>query len=101
MIRAKTSAVKNQLSRFLARVRGGETVCILDRETPVALLVPVSRDAVAGDESGADAALLAQLESKGLIRRGSGVIDEDILSHDPPGRPAGVLAALLEEREQR
>lgn len=96
MIKARTSVVKNQLSAFLARVRRGETVCILDRNTPVAMLVPVSAPG-----GGADAEKLAELEAKGLIRRGSGVIDEEILARDPPGRPIGALAALLEERNQR
>jgi antitoxin (DNA-binding transcriptional repressor) of toxin-antitoxin stability system len=101
MIKAKTSVVKNQLSRFLAEVRRGETVCILDRDTPVALLVPVATAAGEGGADGGDAVLLAQLERKGLVRRGAGGIDEAILATDPPGRPAGVLQALLEERERR
>ena len=41
------------------------------------------------------------MERKGLIRRGSGRIDREILEVDPPGKPAGVLGALLEEREAR
>ena len=42
--------------------------------------------------------VLADLERKGLIRRGTGEIPREILERDPPGRPAGVLEALLDER---
>ena len=44
---------------------------------------------------------LAALERKGLVRRGTGQIPRTLLERNPPGRPAGVLAALLEERERR
>jgi prevent-host-death family protein len=98
MKEAKISEVKNQLSRYLSFVRRGESVRILDRATPVAMLVPLSHSI--GDES-SDAALLAQMERKGLIRRGAGRMDREILDVDPPGKPAGVLKALLEERDRR
>ena len=98
MKEAKISEVKDQLSRYLAMVRRGEVVRILDRVTPVAMIVPLSHPLGAG---GSDEALLAEMEHKGLIRRGSGRIDPEILDHDPPGKPSGVLQALLEERESR
>jgi antitoxin (DNA-binding transcriptional repressor) of toxin-antitoxin stability system len=98
MKEAKISEIKNQLSRYLALVRKGEVVRILDRETPVAQIVPISRPH-AGGTPGAEA--LAEMERKGLIRRGSRRIDREIIDSDPPGGPGGVLAALLEEREAR
>jgi antitoxin (DNA-binding transcriptional repressor) of toxin-antitoxin stability system len=96
MKEAKISEVKDQLSRFLALVRRGETVRILDRDTPVAMIVPLPRAAGAGDD-----AVLLQLERKGLVQRGSGRIPREILRSEPSGKSAGVLQALLDEREER
>jgi antitoxin (DNA-binding transcriptional repressor) of toxin-antitoxin stability system len=93
---AKISEVKNQLSRYLALVRRGEVVRILDRDVPIAQIVPIGRPE---DAPGEDA--LAHLERKGLLRRGTGRIPRELLAKDPPGRPAGVLEALLEERRRR
>jgi antitoxin (DNA-binding transcriptional repressor) of toxin-antitoxin stability system len=95
MKEAKISEIKNHLSRYLALVRRGETVRILDRDRPVAHIVPILSVVTAGHEA------LADMERKGLVRRGSGVIDPEILEEDPPGMPNGVLAALLDEREGR
>ena len=89
MKEAKISEVKNQLSRYLALVKKGEVVRILDRDVPIAQLVPIAAAAVGGD------ALLA-LERKGLIRRGSGKIPRELLSQDPPGEPVG-SGGIVEE----
>jgi antitoxin (DNA-binding transcriptional repressor) of toxin-antitoxin stability system len=43
MIRASVSETKNRLSHFIRLVRGGEEVEIMDRDTPVARIVHVSR----------------------------------------------------------
>jgi prevent-host-death family protein len=98
MREAKISEVKNQLSRYLALVRKGEVVRILDRSVPIAQIVPI-REPVSGRVAGAEA--LLEMERKGLIRRGRGRIPPEILRRNPPGKPAGVLAALLEERRSR
>lgn len=98
MKEAKISAVKNQLSRYLALVRRGEVIRILDRNVPIAQIIPILAP---NPEQHVGAEGLAEMERKGLIRRGSGRFDRDILEHDPPGKPAGVLAALLEERGKR
>jgi len=44
MLEAKISEVKSRLSAYLARVRRGETLTILDRKTPVARLVPIESE---------------------------------------------------------
>jgi antitoxin (DNA-binding transcriptional repressor) of toxin-antitoxin stability system len=98
MKEAKISEIRDRLSRYLALVRKGEVVRILDRNVPIAQIVPIqapSGERPVGDEA------LADLERKGLIRRGRGEIPREILEKDPPGRPGGVLEALLEERRRR
>jgi prevent-host-death family protein len=42
--RVGVRALKNDLSRWVARARGGEEVIVTDRGTPVARLVPMSVD---------------------------------------------------------
>jgi len=98
MKEAKISELKNRLSRYLALVRKGEVVRILDRNIPVAQIVPIS-DTTGARAVGAEA--LADMERKGLIRRGTGRIDREILNKNPPGKPCGVLTALLDERTRR
>jgi len=96
MKQAKISDVKNNLSRYLRLVRAGEVIRILDRDVPVAQIVPISTAT-----EGAGVEVLVSLERRGLIRRGSGKLDREILETDPPGQPCGVLEALLEDRNSR
>ncbi len=42
---AMVSELKAKLSRYLAQVRGGATITVCDRRTPIARLVPVEGDA--------------------------------------------------------
>jgi prevent-host-death family protein len=95
---AKISEIKNQLSRYLALVRKGEVVRILDRNVPIAQIVPIDR-ASATAPVGAEA--LADLQRKGLIRCGNNRVPRELLEKDPPGPASGVLEALLDERRQR
>lgn len=95
MKNAKISEVKNQLSRYLDYVRRGGRVRILDRNIPVADIVPIEPGAAPSKES--DLALLSALERQGGIRRGTGKIPPELLS-PPQGPIAGVVKALLEER---
>jgi antitoxin (DNA-binding transcriptional repressor) of toxin-antitoxin stability system len=41
MKKVKIAELKSQLSRHLRAVQAGETVTVLDRETPIARIVPV------------------------------------------------------------
>jgi antitoxin (DNA-binding transcriptional repressor) of toxin-antitoxin stability system len=93
MKQAKIAILKNNLSRYLAHVRGGGSVLVLDRDRPVARLVPLpSSDARGASER------LARLERQGLIRRGT--VGRARLAPPQPVRlPGDVLRALLEERE--
>jgi len=95
MKQAKISEVKNQLSRYLDYVRKGGQVRILDRNIPVADLIPIDPSRVSSKEG--DIPLLKSLERQGVIRRGNGKVDREILS-PPHGPPTGVVKALLKER---
>lgn len=44
MRRAKVSELKARLSSYLADVRGGESILVCDRSTPIARLVPSDED---------------------------------------------------------
>ncbi len=92
----KISELRDHLSRYLDHVRAGGRLLVLDRNRPVAEIVPAGSSR-RGD-GGADSGRLAELEREGLVRRGSGRIPADILDRPGPGRGAGVLDALLEER---
>jgi len=98
MKEAKISEVKNRLSQYLRFVRQGEVVRILDRDVPVAQLIPIST-AVHGKGVGPEA--LADMERKGLVRRGTKPLDPEILEKDPPGTACGVLQTLIAERNAR
>jgi prevent-host-death family protein len=91
---ASVSELKSRLSEFLRQVRGGNSVMVMDRGRPVALLGPYQGAAGADGD-------LAELRDAGLVRVGSDQIPRDYwtlpLAEDPEG---WVLKALLEEREE-
>jgi prevent-host-death family protein len=97
MKQATISYTKNNLSKLLERVKRGETVTILDRTKPVARLTPVpSTGKTALDRR------LAELERRGLIRRGTGKLPDWILKEPPPGAASGfsLSEAIIREREE-
>jgi len=93
--KAKIAHLKNNLSRYLEHVRGGGSVLVLDRDQPVARLIPLSQSGAGGA-----ADRLARLERQGLIRRGSGGRLAGLAMRKPASLPGGVLRGLLEERER-
>ena len=66
MKRASVTDIKNKLSEYLGYVKNGDTVRIYDRSTAVADIVPVNFY-----EKRDTDARLADLELRGVIRRGS------------------------------
>ncbi len=94
MKKASVTETKNNLSAILQQVREGETYVILDRGKPVARLEPLTREGRGSEERCAD------LERRGLLRRGRGKVRKELLESAPPQLPAKVsaLALLLEER---
>ncbi len=99
MIRARVSQLKNQLSRYLAAVRRGEVVQVLDRDTPVAQIVPIPRTSGGPPGSVVARAFFEEQARLGMLQRGTGVLPKEIVDTPPPGRP-GVLAELIAERRR-
>ncbi|HEY7167791.1 MAG TPA: type II toxin-antitoxin system prevent-host-death family antitoxin [Candidatus Binatia bacterium] len=91
MKKASVSELKNQISRYLDYVKHGETVIVLDRNTPVAELKPIT-------ERSPTSRLIA-LERKGIIRRGTSKIPARFFTAKLGGEDARVLEALLNERD--
>lgn len=94
---ARISDLRDHLSRYLDHVRAGGRVLVLDRNRPVAEIVPVPHSEPG--RKGLGEQRLAALEREGLLARGTGRIPPEALRGSNPGKGAGVLAALLEERE--
>lgn len=84
---------KNGLSALIDRVKGGETVLILDRGVPVARLEPVASNI---DPSGR----IRRLERAGTLKVGVGPPPLDRLRQAAPEAAPGasVVEALLEDR---
>ncbi len=95
MKKAKISELRNHLSRYLDHVRAGGRVLVLDRERPVAEIIPVARDQA---DKGIDDGRLAVLQREGLVSRGTGRIPAELLRPTSLAKGAKVLQALLEER---
>jgi prevent-host-death family protein len=94
MLVATITEAKNQLSALIDRVRGGESVLIVDRGIPVARL----ESAVSGNLD-ADGKI-ARLERAGVVSAAHKPPATDLLSRRPPSprRGASAVQALLEER---
>jgi prevent-host-death family protein len=90
---ATITEAKNGLSALIDRVKGGETVLILDRGVPVARLEPIASNA---DPSGR----IRRLERSGVLRVGIGPPPLDLLRTPGPAltQGASVVEALLDER---
>jgi prevent-host-death family protein len=93
---ANLSDVKNDLSRYVARVRRGERVRILVRGVAVAEIVPIEAGERDGDDP--DENRLADLERRGTIRRGRMGIEPEILKPGPRPRGRATSTLVIEER---
>jgi prevent-host-death family protein len=94
--RAKIAQLKNHLSRYLDQVRHGETVVVMDRDQPIAHIVPLKTCA---SGNGDDEERLSRLERHGLIRRGTGQLPAWLGRRKPPRLRRSLLRDLLAERE--
>lgn len=93
MLKATISELKNRLSAYLAKVKAGETVLILDREEPVARLERVPPETQPEDR-------LLRLERAGLLRRGRVPLSLAELREPGPSPTRSVLEALVDERRE-
>ncbi len=73
--------LKTRLSEHLRAVRKGRTLTVLDRETPVARIVPYAVDAIE-------------------VRRATRRL-RDLVVPPPPSAPTDSLAVLLDDRRRR
>ncbi|MBM3266332.1 MAG: type II toxin-antitoxin system prevent-host-death family antitoxin [Candidatus Sericytochromatia bacterium] len=94
--RATISQTKNNLSALLDRVRNGESITIVDRDRPVARLVPI---AWADDDLTEG---LPALERSGLVRRAAASPLALAGAWEPVRSASGadILGALLAERRE-
>jgi prevent-host-death family protein len=92
---AKIADLKNNLSRYLEHVKAGGSVMVLERDRPIAQIVPLSESR--GRRAGTDARL-ARLERRGIIRRGTGGLPDWLGQRRPPRLRGSVLKDLLAER---
>jgi len=92
----KIAELKNNLSRYLDYVKAGSAVMVLDRDRPVAQIVPLlPRDA---RRAGGDDARLTRLERRGVIRRGAGGLPDWLGRRRPPRLRGSMLRDVLTER---
>ena len=96
MKKAKIAELKNNLSRYLDQVRHGETVLVVDRDQPIAQIVPLHARRTL---QGADEERLARLERGGLIRRGTGKLPDWFGKRKPLRLRRSLLRDFLSERE--
>lgn len=96
MDRAKIGQLRDHLSRYLDHVRAGGEVLVLDRDRPVARIVPVAEGGAAAEP---DARRLSALERRGLLRRGAAAAVPWWKQRRPVRVAGSVLADLRRERE--
>ncbi len=90
---ATITQAKNGLSALIDRVRGGESILILDRGVPVARLEPVTTLA---DPVGR----LSRLTRSGIVRPGTGRPPIELMRTRGPALAVGAsaVAAIIDER---
>jgi len=107
---AKIADLKNNLSRYLAHVRDGGEVMVLDRDTPVARIVPFVPTDRGGRRKGTarddywTPERIADLQRQGILGVGDpkGLADWSAAHHPvtlPPGSPS-VVDLLIQMRRE-
>lgn len=89
----KIANLKNGLSQYLEVVRRGGEIVVIDRDTPIARIVPYGAQG---------SALLTELIRNGTVRRGSATgVRRWLESHRPAKLPKGASAVKELIRERR
>ena len=94
---AKIAELRNNLCKYLDHVRAGGTVTVLDRDTPIAEIVPLKRNLAPAKTA---EEWLDRLERKGIITRGKGGDTRWILKLKPLKIKGSMVEELLKEREE-
>ena len=94
MLVATVTEAKNRLSALIDRVKGGESVLIVDRGTPVARL-----ESAVGAETDPEGRI-ARLERAGVVRPARKPPSAALLSSAPPpaANGASAVGALVDDR---
>ena len=94
---AAVAKLKATLSEYLAKVKAGEEVIVMERGKPIAKLVPLAADGSTGS------AHLLALARAGLVRLGSGKLPAGFWKMPRPKdrQGAGSKALLTEKSEGR
>jgi prevent-host-death family protein len=82
MTKVGIADLKAHLSQHLRKVRGGRTLTVVDRDTPVAQIIPYDAE--------------TPLEVRRATRKAS-----DLRLPQPPSSPTDSLSVLLEDRASR
>src|SRR4051794_36630095 len=98
MSAVKIADLKNNLSRHLTTVRRGRELTVLDRDTPIARIVPFvhgEQAARPARHDSASSARLADLARQGVISPGDpSALASWVEGHPPAERPAGSPSAV-------
>lgn len=97
MKKANIATLKNSLSEYLRYVRQGQEVLVLDRQRPVAKIIPLSH---ASSKSIDEDEHLRSLVEKGLVTPPRAKLPKDFWERPWPKAKGSVLQALLDEREE-
>jgi prevent-host-death family protein len=96
----KIADLKNNLSRHLARVRRGGSLTVLDRNAPIARIVPIEHPQAFGQAQGPDR--IAELIGRGVAAPGNPqTLARWVETHPPikrPKRSASAVQTLLDMR---
>jgi prevent-host-death family protein len=101
--------LKNNLSRYLARVREGVEFTVLDRDTPVARILPFAPRAAGGRGAGAGGAERQAARAHVTELQRLGILDSGereslaawVQGHEPVKLPKGVPRAVEQLLQMR
>jgi len=99
MKKANISELKDRLSHYVDRVKHGETIVVMERNQPVARIVPLSDPGTIGARE--MESRLRHLASLGVILIGKRRGVPSLLKPPPGRKPTGVADALIEDRRKR
>ena len=101
MLRTSITELKRSLSAYLREVKAGEEVLITNRGRPIARLVPVDDTDSSFVQADSMEEHMADLEQRGLIRRGTEKLPEGFWHMPRPADPEGLVrSAVSLDREE-